>query len=201
MSDKSLPKVKLVLGSEKGKPVRLSHVHVHEARLNKESGVEEYSVMALIPKENTADVFAIKNAIKSMQKAVWLDEKKPIPPKFWNPLRDGDTDTKNDGTPFGAECKGNFLLNCKTDAAHAPNVVGTTRGPDDKFVALGKRDIKSGDWGRVSVNLAVYLKGTTGVGVYLSSVQKTRDGEALGSQSSAEDDFKDFDDADDGMLD
>lgn len=201
MSEKKLPRIKVVLGAEKGKPVRFSHLHVHEARLNKESGVEEFSVMALIPKTNTQDVENVKKAIKDLQKAAWLDEKKPVPPKFWNPLRDADVDTKNDGTPFGPETKGCYILNCKTGADNPPNVVGTTRGGDGKFIPLGKKDIKSGDWGRISTNLSVYLKGTTGVGAYLSSVQKTQAGDPLGSQSSAEDDFRDFDDDDDSMLD
>lgn len=197
MSEKKMPRIKLVLGSVKDKPVRFSYLNVHDARLNSESGAREFSTMVLVPKENTEDVAALHEAIKSLKKQVWLDEKKPVPPKFWNPVRDGDNDTKNDGSGYGVEAKGCYLVNAKTGEETPPNVVGTTRGADGKFIPLGKRDIKSGDWGRVSVSLAPYLKGTTGVGVYLSSVQKTKQGDALGSQSSAEDDFKDFDDADD----
>lgn len=202
MSDKKMPRIKLVLGATKGKPVRFSYLHVHEAKLNTESGNMEFSLAALIPKENVEDIAAVKGAIKSLQKQVWLDDKKPIPPKFWNPLRDGDADTKNDGSSYGAEAKGCYLLNCKTGEDTAPNVVGTTRDGAGKFLPLGRKDIKSGDWGRVSVVMGAYLKGTTGVGAYLSSVQKTQQGENLGSQSSAEDDFKDFDqEDDDGLMD
>lgn len=200
MSEKKLPRVKLVLGATKGKPVRFSYLSVHEARLNSESGNMEFSVAALIPKENVEDVKAIKDGIKALQKAAWLDEKKPVPPKFWNPLRDGDADTKNDGSSYGVEAKGCYLLNCKTGADSKPNVVGTTKNADGKFLPLAKGDVKSGDWGRISINLGVYLKGTTGVGSYLSSLQKTVDGDSLGSQSTAEADFKDFDDEDHDPL-
>lgn len=196
MTEKTLPKVKVVLGREKDKPVRFSYLNVHEPRLNSESGKMEFSVMVLIPKSNTEDVKVLKDTIKQLVHQQWTAEKKPVPPKFWNPLRDGDTDLKNDGSSYGEEAKGCYLLNCKTGEDSPPNVVGTTKGADGKYVKLARKDIKSGDWGRVSVMLGVYLKGTTGVGAYLSSVQLTKEGEPLGSQSSAEDDFKDFEDDD-----
>lgn len=202
MTEPTFSKIKMTLGgAEKGKLVRLSHVHLHEARENKYSKAIEFSVAALIPKDNAGDIKGMKDAIASLKKQMYADNKKPVPPQFWNPLRDGDNDVKQDGTPYGPECKGHYVVNCKTDVDHAPNVVGTQRDADDKFMKLGRRDIKSGDWGRVSIALAGYVKGTGGVGVYLSSVQKVREGDPLGSQSSAEADFKDFDDEDDGMFD
>lgn len=202
MSDKKLPKLKLTLGATKGKLVRFSYLNVHEARLNTESGNMEFSTAVLIPKENVEDVAAVRDFIEAACKATWLDEKKPIPPKFWNPLRDGDTDLKNDGSSYGPEAKGCFIINCKTGEDSPPNVVGTTKSADGKFTPMGSREIKSGDWGRVSVRLGLYLKGTTGIGAYLSSVQLVKQGEPLGSQSSAEDDFGDFaEDDDDGLLD
>jgi hypothetical protein len=207
MSDKKLPRVKLVLGSTKGKPVRFSYLNVFEPRLNDESGKMEYGVTALIPKENTEDIAAVKQAIKDLQKATWLDNKLAIPPKFWNPLRDGDVDTKNDGRAFGEECKGCYVLNCKSGEDKngkltAPQVVNTTKDDKGKFMRLSSSDIQSGDWGRISVNIGSYVKGTGGVGAYLSSVQLLTKGEPLSGQSSAEDDFGGFEDQeDDGLLD
>lgn len=205
MADKKIPATKLILGATKGKPVRFSHLHVFEARLNTESGNNEFSTAVLIPKENVEDIKAIKAAIELQKKLTWLDEKKKIPPQFWNPLRDGDTDTKQNGDPYGEEAQGHYLLNCKSGEDSPPEVVGTTRVRDEKtgkvkFARLDKGDIKSGDWGRVSVNLTAYIKGTGGVGAYINSVQKTEDGEPLANRSSADDDFGQFDDADDDLL-
>ena len=194
MSEEKLPKVKIVLGSTTGKLVRLSHVHAHEARPNKFSKANEFSVAALIPKTNVEDVAAVKGAIESFKKEVWLDKKKPLPPQFWNPLRDGDKDTKQDGTPLGAECKGHYVLNCKTGEQNPPDVVGTAKTGDNKLVKLGKGDIKSGDWGRIGISLTPYTLGTSGIGCYLGTLQMVRKGEPLGNSNSAEDDFSEFDD-------
>jgi len=194
MSEEKLSSVKLVLGSTTKKLVRLSHVHAHVARPNKFSKANEFSVAALIPKGNTEDVVAVKAAIAGFIKEVWTDKKKPMPPQFWNPLRDGDKDTKQDGSPLGAECKGHYVLNCKTGESSPPDVVGTTKGGDGKLVKLGKADIKSGDWGRIGINLKPYTLGTSGIGVYLSTLQKVQAGDPLGNSNSAEDDFSEFDD-------
>lgn len=201
MAEEKIPSIKVILGAQKGKPVRFSYLHVHEAKLNSESKKMEYSVAVLIPKDNTEDIKAVKDAIEKLKKQQWPDAKKKVPPGFWNPLRDGDEDTKQDGSPYGAECKGHYVLNCKSDEDKQPNVVGTTRGEDGKFNTLGKSDIRSGDWGRVSANLYVYIKGTGGVGAGLSSVQLTRKGEPLAGNHSAEEDFGDFDDDEADPLD
>ncbi len=200
MSDKKFKATKVIVGATPGKLVRVSHFNCLEARLNSESGNMEFSTQLLIPKENTEDVAAIKAAIENGKKQAWLDEKKKVPPQFWNPLRDGDVDTKQNGDPLGAECKGHYVINVKSGEDSPPNVVGTTRGEDGKFKKLTKADIKSGDWCRVSINLTPYIKGMGGVGAYVSSVQLVKEGEALGNKSSAEDDFGDFEDDADDMM-
>ena len=197
MAEKKALLVKLMLGSTKGKLVRFSYLNVHEPRLNTESNREEYSVTALIPKANVEDIKAVKDAIEALKKDTWLDDGKKIPPQFWNPLKDGDNDCKQDGSSFGPESAGHYILNCKTGVDSAPSVVGTTRGGDGKLLPVGKSAIKSGDWGRISVNLGAYTKGTGGVGAYLSNLQFVQQGDPLGNKSSAEDDFSDFDEEDD----
>lgn len=196
MAEKKVKGIKVILGATKGKPVRFSYLHVHEAQLNSESGNMEFSVAAMIPKENTEDVKAVQAAIESLKKQIWLDEKKKLPPQFWNPLKDGDNDSKQNGDPFPEEYKGHYILNCKSGEDSPPNVVSTTRDDKGKFLPIAKNQIKSGDWGRIGINLAGYTKGTGGVGAYLTSVQLTRQGDPLSSQRSAEDDFGDFDDED-----
>lgn len=195
-------KISFVLGGTKGKLIRFSYLHVHEPKLNKESGNVEFSVALLIPKTNTEDVAAIRKAIKELQQATWLNDGKKLPPKFWNPLRDGDTEVKQDGTDYGDEYKGHFFVNAKANEDYPPEVVSTRRDPaTGKFERLGKRDIKSGDWGRAKVTMYAYTKGTGGVGVGLSSVQLVKQGEPLGSQSSAENDFAEFEDDEDDDAD
>jgi hypothetical protein len=181
--------------------VRFSYLNVHEAKLNTESDKMEFSVAAMIPKGNVEDVKAVRDAIEAQKKAIWFDEKKKLPPQFWYPLKDGDEDTKQNGDPLPEEYKGHWILNCKTGEDSQPNVVGTTRDEKGKFVPLAKNEIKSGDWGRIGINIKGYVKGTGGVGAYLTSVQLTAKGDPLSSHSSAEDDFGDFDDDGDGEVD
>lgn len=194
-------RIKLILGGVKGKLVRFSHLHVFETRLNKESGKLEFSTALLIPKTNVEDVKAIREAIDALKKETWTDNKKPIPPQFWNPLRDGDKDVKQNGEALPEECKGHYLLNVKTGEDNPPDVVGTTRDEKGKFAPLTKADIKSGDWGRASINLGAYTKGSGGVGAYVSRIQLVKKGDPLSSRGSAEDDFGQFDDLDDDAAD
>ena len=204
--DKSL-RIKLILGATKGKLVRFSHLHVFSPRLNKESGKLDYSLAVLIPKTNTEDIAAVKKAIAELTAAEWTSKKKKLPPNFWNPLRDGDTDTKQNGDPMAAECKGHMVLNVKTSATDAdgndmpaPNVVGIVKDAQGKLVKLGSREVKSGDWGRVGVHMGAYVKGNGGVGGYITNVQRVQEGEALSSHASAEDDFGDFTDDEEDAL-
>ena len=185
-----------ILGGTKGKLVRFSYLNVHKARLNTESGKMEHGVTALIPKTNTEDVKFLKDAIKALLKATFTDQKKPIPPGHWNPLRDGDTDTKQNGNAYGEEAKGHYVLNCKSGEEYPPGVVGTTRTAGDKLARIGVADIKSGDWGRIDNSLYGYTKGTGGVGIGLNSVQLVQEGEALSGGRSADDAFGGFEDDD-----
>lgn len=210
--DKKNPATKVVLGTTKGKLTRLAGVHLHKPRLNKDSGKEEYTVLAMIPKDNAEDLAAVRAAIAEQRK-FYLEEtkKKGVPDGFWNPLKDADTDIRSDGEGWSEEFKGHFVLRGKSmafdddgAAREAPEVVGTMRDAKDKLVVLTVKDIKSGDWGRVSVNFKAFTKKAGGVSVWLNRVQKVKDGEAMSNRGSAEDDFgsfeDDLDEADDPLL-
>lgn len=210
MSEKKIPATKVVFGATKGKPVRFAYVHAHESHLNTESGKMEWSTLLMIPKENTEDIAAANAAIEEQKRLTWLDEKTKklmLPPKFWNPLIDPEKDVKQNGKPWGEEFAGHYLINAKSEDdgdKEGPEVKGTTRDEKGKFVDLGPKEIKSGDWGRASVNFKAYIKGTGGVGSYLNSLQKTRVGEAMSSRASAEDDYgsyeDDLDEEDDPLM-
>lgn len=200
MADQALslpPKVNLLLGGTKGKLVRFSYLHVFTPQLNTQSGEMKFSVLVMIPKTNTEDIAAVKKAVEDFKRQTWLSQGRKVPPNFWNPLRDGDVDTKQDGSDYPPECKGHYLLNCSADEDHPPDVAGIVKGPDGKLQRLGKRDIKSGDWGRIKLQLYVYVKGNTGVGAGVLSLQKVKDGEPLATSANADADFAGFDDEDD----
>lgn len=191
MTEEVKPRSKVVLGAQTGHLVRFSYLTVFEPRMNKQSKALEFSVALLIPK-NSPDVKAVRDEIDRLIAEQWTSKGKKLPPKFWNPLRDGDTDVNQKGDSLGPEAKGHYVLNAKAAADKAPQVVGTTRDQNMKLVPLTKGGVKSGDWGRASVNLSAYTKGDSGIGAYLNSIQLVKIGDPLGSSASADDDFGDF---------
>lgn len=193
------------LGTEKGKPVRFSHLHVFKPHLNTESNKEEYSVQLWIPKENVADKAALDAAFDEQKGLYTKHEGKPGP-EFHNPIKDGDKITDKKGNP--KPVPGMWVVGAKTAAyeqdgtlVDPPQVVGTERDEKGALKLLSSSQVKSGDWGRASINFKFFGKGKGGVGVYLNSLQKVRDGEALGGgRRNAADEFADFDDEDDDVL-
>lgn len=172
----------LVLGGIKGKPVRFSYLNVAKPRTNVNNGKLEYSTTILIPKTNTEDIQKVRDAIEEGKEELWLSKGKKVPPKFWDPLKDGDEDTNNKGEPFGEECHGMMVLNCKRGADQTAPGILDSRGQK----MLDTAEFKSGDWGAVCVDIYTYVKGDTGAGAGLQHVMKLRDGEPLGNSISAE---------------
>lgn len=193
------------VGVEKGKPVRFSHLHVFKPHLNTESNKEEYSVQLWIPKENKADYQAVAAAFEEQKELYVKHEGKPGP-EFHSPVKDGDkiTDKKGNARPV----PGMWVVSAKTAAYDSdgelvdpPQVASTERNEKGELKLLTSSQVKSGDWGRASINFKFFGKGKGGVGVYLNSLQKTKDGEALGGgRRSAADEFADYEDADEDVL-
>jgi hypothetical protein len=163
--------------------VRASYCNVMRARRNELSGKEEYSVVCLVPKTDTATVDALKAAAKAAIASKW-----PTPPKgIRNPLKDGDTETKQDGSPLGPEYQGCWFFTAKTDASrHKPGVIDSSARDLIDPDAVG-----SGDYIRVSVNAYAYdAAGNRGVSFGLNNVQLLSKGEPLGSsRKTASEDF------------
>jgi Protein of unknown function (DUF2815) len=201
----------LVLGKEKDELVRFSYLHVFKPHLNQQSKRHEYSLQVLIPKTSKKTYEAIKQAVDEQMK-LWFPKTKP--PKLHYPIKDGDTDVNQKGEKINVP--GYWVVSAKTDAYERvpgttnedmgkpiaePDVVGTTKDANGKLKRLGSSDVKSGDWGRVSVNVKGYTTGDGGVGVYLNTLQLVREGEALGSSNrDADAAFSEFED-EDGLLD
>ena len=161
--------------------VRFVYCSVMAARKNEMNGKDEFSTQVLVPKTDTETVAALKAAAKEALTAKFGDK---IPKNVRNPMRDGDTETKSDGSPLGKEYAGHFFFNTKS--TNKPGAVDAN-GAD----LLGSNDIASGDYGRVSLNAYAYSQaGNNGVSFGLNNVMLVAKGESLGgTKSSAAVDF------------
>ena len=161
--------------------VRFSYFSALSARVNEMNGKEEFSTQVLVPKSDTETVAGLKAAAKAALMEKFGDK---IPKNIRNPLRDGDTETKGDGSPMGEEYAGHWFFNTKS--AKRPGAVDA-EGND----ILGNDEIVSGDHGRVSLNAYAYdTAGNKGVAFGLNNIMFTRRGKPLGvARSSAADDF------------
>ena len=163
--------------------VRLSYVNLTTPRAQ-QGGDPKYSVTLLIPKTDAATyqdiVQSIEAAAQDAQGKLWNGVRPPVLPQ---PLHDGDGVREN-GTPFGPECKGHWVMTASTKTK--PQVVHQS----NINAELAPQDIYSGMYARVTVNFFGYANaGRKGVGCGLGNVMKTRDGEPLAGGASAESDF------------
>lgn len=171
--------------------VRFSYANVWKPKEDK-NGNLKYSVALMFPKKN-------KNALKAIIQAVndaveegvddgTFQSKKPGTfnkknsklPKFSWCLRDGDE--KEDENP---EYEGMMFLNASSK--EAPLI-----GDADRNEIVDEEDFYSGCWGRAAIVLFPFnTDGNIGIGAYLQSVQKLRDGEKLAGRDSLESAFAD----------
>lgn len=161
--------------------VRLSYVHLAQPYVNPQQPNAEpkYSVTLLIPKTDTATYQDILNAIEAATIAAvngkaWNGVRPPIIP---NPLHDGDG-VRQDGTPFGPERKGMWVMTAYRRQRDGKPWVCDISNPN---VELAPQDAYSGMFARCTVHFFGYLNsGKRGIGCSLDGVMKTRDGESLG---------------------
>lgn len=166
--------------------VRLSYVNLVEPqadRLNP-SAPPKYTVTLLIPKSDVAvkqNIDAsIEAAATEAQSKIWSGVR---PPTLDQPVHDGDGLRAN-GTPFGPECKGCWVVTAKSK--NKPQVVSQ----NDINTELLPQDIYSGMYARVTISFFGYnANGKRGIGCGLGNVMKTRDGEPLAGNVSAAADF------------
>lgn len=159
---------------------RFSYLNWASPKRNQLSGKDEFSTEFLIPKSETVAIAAVKAAMKNA-----LDKKfgAAFPKNLRSPLRDGDTETKQDGSPLGSEYKGHYFIRCKSN--EQPGVLDQEGHP-----ILAANDFVSGDYGKISVTAYAYSQaGNNGVAFWFNHAQLIQKGEPLGSKSSAADDF------------
>ena len=156
--------------------VRLSYVNVFKPYSNSPEQAPKYSSTILLPK---SDLVSKQNLDAAIQAAVQkgLNEKwnGVMPPVVANPIHDGDG-VKQDGTPFGDECKGCWVFTASSNADRQPQIVDRNVQP-----ILDQSQIYSGVYANVAINVFPYIHtGKKGVGFGLTHIQKVRDGEVLG---------------------
>jgi len=151
---------------------RASYPNLFKPRKNDLSGKDEYSVVALFPKN--ADLSAIKNAINAAGVKKWGADPKKWPKPIRNPLRDQKERGKEDeGTgklimPDGY-VEGAFFLTLKSVVA--PGLVDHQVQP-----IIDESEIYPGVWLLANINAFAYdNKGNRGISFGLNHIQKVRD--------------------------
>lgn len=163
---------------------RASYARIMRPEKNQLNGGNEYSVTLLIPKSDADTLGKLKAAAKAAIDAKFGGN---APKGMRNPIKDGDTATKSDGSPMGDEFKGHFFINTKCNAdKHKPAVIDM-EGND----LIDPDAVVSGDYIRASLNAYAYDQaGNRGVSFGLNNIQLVKKGQPLGAaRQSAADEF------------
>lgn len=163
--------------------VRLSYAHLFKPYAHDPRQEPKYSVTILIPKTDMATKADIDRAIEAAKQEGMANKwGGQMPPVVKTPVHDGDGARQN-GQPFGDECRGCWVLTASSK--QAPAVVDQTIQP-----ILDQSEVYSGMYARVSINFFAYnSSGNNGIGAGLNNVQKLADGEPLGGRTTAAEDF------------
>ncbi len=175
-----------------GPRTRFSFCHIWEPK-SINGGEPKYSISAIIPKDDTETVAKIRAAIEAAyhEGESKLKGKGTLPPlsALKTPLRDGDLDRPED--PAYAGC---WFLNANSD--RAPGIVDAHAQP-----ILDRNEVYSGCYGRVSITFFAFnTNGNRGIACGLNNIQKLREGEPLGGNISAEQEFAGMDGGDEDFL-
>lgn len=165
-------------------PVRLSYLSAFKPRANHMKGADEYSAVLLIPKEPNAfcpDPKAVGKAANALIKEALEAKLGANVAKWDSPLKDGDTETDNEGNPRNP---GHWYIGVSAKADYPPLLIDCDRNP----VTSGWQ---SGDWGKVQIQFYGYeFQGRKGVGAGLRGIQFLKHDEPLGGGGGASpDDF------------
>lgn len=165
---------------------RVSYPSVIEARENKLSGKEEYSLTALFPKGT--DLSALEKAVKAAAQKKWGADPKKYPKNLRLPFRKQeekakvDDETGETSMPDGHEA-GAIFINLKSPKK--PGLIG----PSKKKIE-DETEFYAGCWARAQVNAYAYeVRGNAGISFGLQNVQKVGEGEPLSGRMRAEDAF------------
>ena len=167
--------------------VRLSYAYLSEphANPNQPGSEPKYSVTLLIPKTDAATKADIDASMKAAYEAAVANDWKGARPQLRNALiYDGDG-LRNDGSKFGPECAGHWVITA--NSKRKPQVVDIS----NINCELAPQDIYSGMYARVTLNFFAFnANGNKGIGCGLGNVLKLRDGDPLSGGASAASDFE-----------
>ena len=166
--------------------VLFSYAHVFEpASIN--GSEPKYSVSILIDKKDKKTLERIKAAIEAAKQAGLSKFGGKIPANLKLPVRDGDTEREDDEVYAGK-----YFINA--NAKTKPGILDKGGNP-----IIDTTELYSGCYGHASITFYAFnTSGNKGIACGLNNIMKTRDGEALGGKSRAEDDFADLIDEDFG---
>jgi hypothetical protein len=157
--------------------IRFSYLNAFQPRASQPGQEPKYSVCVLIPKKDVKTVADVKAAIEEAKKAGAATWGGKVPAGLKTPLRDGDEERD------GAEYKNHWFVNCNSKLK--PGFVDADGQP-----ILSASDVKSGDYGRVSINFYAYsTNGNRGIAAGLQNLQFLEEGESLLGRSDAASDF------------
>jgi hypothetical protein len=164
---------------------RVSYPNVFEARLNDQNNKMEYTLVALFKSGEKLD--SLKNLVREEATKLWGADSKKWPKKMKSPFRDQAEREKelDDGTMVMPEgySKGAIFINLKS--RQQPGLIDAKRQP-----ILDPAEFYAGCYARASVTAFAYdVKGNQGVAIWMTNLQKTRDGEPLSGRPKAEDEF------------
>lgn len=167
--------------------VRFSYVNLVAPKAAPGSTELKYGMSVIIPKTAKKTIRAIEDAIEAAAELGKEKFGKSFKAKKL-PLRDGDQERED------AAYANSYFLNA--NSKNRPGMVDSKVQP-----IIDPAEIKSGDWGRVSLNFYPFnVNGNAGVAVGLNHVQKVKDGESLGGFSTPKDEFDEIEFEDDGIM-
>ena len=142
----------------------------------------KYEITLMVDKKDEKTKREIDLAVKKAEDKGMQEVWKGVRPNGnLSPLKDGDG-TRDNGNPYGDECKNKWLL--RASSKFAPTVL-----KPDKTKMEDPAEMYGGCIVLVSVEFfPYYSNGRKGISCQLRNVWKLKDGEKLG-RSSAEDDF------------
>ena len=128
------------------------------------AGEAKYGLVMVFPK--TTDLTALRDMAKAAVKEKYPTGKPP--PNFRNPFRDGDTETRDDGSPKYPGC---IFISARSK--FQPGIVNQNCAP-----LTDQKQVYGGMYCRAFVSCYVYDQaGNKGVAFNLDAVQKVKDGE------------------------
>lgn len=160
--------------------VRLSYVHLFKPHAISQGQEEKYSCAILVHKTDTDTMGRINAAIEAAKQKGLADKwGGACPPIMQTPVHDGDGVKPTDGSAYGPECKGCWVINASSKIEFPPEIVDAQCNP-----IINQSEVYSGIYARVNLSFYPYsFGGKKGIGCGLGPVQKLEDGEALGGSA------------------